>query len=170
MRNSKSPPKCVHVTIFRQPTCTFCFPSQIFHWWSVQRIYLKTSGGFLLRQAYLPLDPVLVWPLPPIYTITSLIWLLHLQATSPLHVCHVLAWFLFGSPATNFFFEKNYHKSQCMERGVAIIGVQMVRPMMTVTMTNFDGTMLGILGIIFANFCLVKPSKFVTVTLIWAAS
>ena len=29
----------------------------------------KTSGGFLLRQAYLPQDPVLVWPLPPIYTI-----------------------------------------------------------------------------------------------------
>ena len=57
-----------------------------------------------------------------------------------------------------------------MERGVAIIGAQMVRPMMTVTMTNFDGTMLGILGIIFANFCLVEPSKFVTVTLIWAAS
>ena len=51
-----------------------------------------------------------------------------------------------------------------MKRGVAIIGAQMV------TMTNFDGTMLGILGIIFANFCLVKPSKFVTVTLIWAAS
>ena len=57
-----------------------------------------------------------------------------------------------------------------MERGVAIIGAQMVRPMMTVTMTNFDGTMLGILGIILANFCLVKPSKFVTVTLIWATS
>ena len=72
-----------------------------------------------------------------------------------------------------------------VERGVAIRRVQMVWPMMTVTVTNFEGFTIGSnfemfakmwnLGHfrlkftflqIFQNCCLVKPSKFVTVTVI----
>ena len=63
--------------------------------------------------------------------------------------------------------------------GVATRRTQMLWPMMTVTMTNFEGFtrqwFMWNLGIFthfclkftfFANCCLVKPSKFVTVTVI----
>ena len=52
-----------------------------------------------------------------------------------------------------------------VERGVATKRAQMVWPMIIVTVTNFEGFIKNLQKCsIFQNYCLVRPSKFVTVT------